>query len=106
MASAGVALSLLFLQRALMPLFIHHIGVVQLAGEAGFDALDILPAQAVPFADFLRRQDLARFDLPGQLIDAVDLLLIHPSHPCSRSKIKSISSICPLARCTVGIYPT
>ena len=86
-----------------MALFVHDIGVVQLAPQVPQDGVDIGPPEDGLLRLFLLREAL-RLCLLGQLIDPVNLLLFHSC--ASRSKMRSISSIKPSPRWEDGKKPT
>ena len=62
-------------------LFVDDVGVVQLGGEAGLDGGDVFPAQGVALGELVGRQAVG-LRLPGQGVDAVDLVLFHGCFLC------------------------
>ena len=72
-SAAGHFLSNFLFQFFLGAVLVHQIGVIQLTGEAGLYAVDILPAEGVALGQLLGGQGLAGLDPAGIGVDFCDL---------------------------------
>lgn len=70
-------LILLLFQLFLGAVVVHQIGVVQMSGEGGLDAVDILPAQGIALGQLLGGEGFACLDAAGILVDFCDFFFGH-----------------------------